>query len=335
MRKKQKSLGFIVRYLSILCAIVPVVACAENVTYIYEGPRGDVLAEADKFGEITASFEYRPFGQVVTGSAGDGVRYAGNFYDADVKLVYMSARYYDPDAARFVSADLVAVLPGGVSLFNRFAYAFNNPVGLIDRSGMLPTNGDYYGYPYEIYISPHGDSEGGGGGEVKNKATVPLNTPDKLKPYFENISAADRIKAAMVVMDYFNIDYKNLTFAYKFDSGANASMSFDGQLDVAEPLFRNSFGMIGAMLFHEVGVHWHVQFSKMRELKDGLQSNSPAFLMREVQAYDLELTEANIRRFGLTPAEVSSERHKRDGYFNSLSPANKSMIEKYHVYTPL
>ena len=50
-------------------------------------------------------------------------------------LVYYRARYYEPTLGRFVSMD-PAGMPDGV---NRYAYVGNDPVGMVDPSGMVAT----------------------------------------------------------------------------------------------------------------------------------------------------------------------------------------------------
>jgi uncharacterized protein RhaS with RHS repeats len=49
--------------------------------------------------------------------------------------VYYRARYYEPTLGRFVSMD-PAGMPDGV---NRYAYVGNDPVGMVDPSGMVAT----------------------------------------------------------------------------------------------------------------------------------------------------------------------------------------------------
>ncbi len=53
-------------------------------------------------------------------------------------LVYMGARYYDPEIGRFLSMDPASFSPGNVQSFNRYAYANNNPYRYVDPDGELP-----------------------------------------------------------------------------------------------------------------------------------------------------------------------------------------------------
>ena len=51
----------------------------------------------------------------------------------------MQARYYDPVIGRFLSIDPVTFLDTGEpAMFNRYSYAFNDPVNLTDPNGECP-----------------------------------------------------------------------------------------------------------------------------------------------------------------------------------------------------
>jgi uncharacterized protein RhaS with RHS repeats len=51
--------------------------------------------------------------------------------DEENGLLYMRARYYDPEVGRFISKDPIGLLGG----LNMFTYVQNNPVNLIDPTG--------------------------------------------------------------------------------------------------------------------------------------------------------------------------------------------------------
>lgn len=85
-------------------------------------------------------------------------------------------------------------------------------------------------------------------------------------------------------------------------------------------LFTHSFGLIGAILSHEIEGHWQLQYSAPGMLDRSDQSS----WMREVQAFRVELS--NPGRFGLTPGEIQSENSKEDKYYNALTKGNKEMV---------
>jgi len=124
---------FITAMLWMLCHVVQ----AGTVTYVYADPQGTPLAEADASGNITARFEYTPYGVSVSsmGAAPDGPGYTGHVNDPDTGLVYMQARYYDPSMGRFLSVDPVTPSSGNTFSFNRYDYANNNPINHADPDG--------------------------------------------------------------------------------------------------------------------------------------------------------------------------------------------------------
>lgn len=114
-----------------------VMAQTHTVTYVYTDPQGTPLAEADANGNVTATFDYRPYGSVAMGSSPNAPGYTGHVNDPDTGLVYMQARYYDPAVGRFVSVDPVSPTPGKLYSFNRFDYVNNNPTRFIDPDGRV------------------------------------------------------------------------------------------------------------------------------------------------------------------------------------------------------
>jgi len=119
--------------LLLLCAMTQ--AQAGKVTYVYTDPQGTPLAEADANGNVTATFDYRPYGSIAMGAAPDGPSYTGHVNDPDIGLVYMQARYYDPSVGRFMSRDRIPPKPGDIFSFGRFTYVDNNPMSRVDPTG--------------------------------------------------------------------------------------------------------------------------------------------------------------------------------------------------------
>jgi RHS repeat-associated protein len=70
-----------------------------------------------------------------SGSLVNNFRYTGREFDTETSLYYYRARYYDPQAGRFLSED--AIHFGGGENFYR--YANNAPAGLVDPTGMNST----------------------------------------------------------------------------------------------------------------------------------------------------------------------------------------------------
>ena len=82
------------------------------------------------------SQQYDSFGQGA-GSTRTRYGYTGRERDAETNLYFYRARWYDPQAGRFISEDPIG-LDGGINLF---AYVENNPINLVDPSGLSPSLG--------------------------------------------------------------------------------------------------------------------------------------------------------------------------------------------------
>jgi RHS repeat-associated protein len=112
-------------------------ACAaDTVTYYYTDTQGSVLATADAQGNVLTQADRRPYGEQAMGSPQDGPGFTGHVSDIDSGLVYMQARYYDPQVGRFLSVDPMEASSRPGDKFNRYWYANNNPALLTDPTGM-------------------------------------------------------------------------------------------------------------------------------------------------------------------------------------------------------
>jgi len=106
--------------------------------YVYDG-LGSVVGEVDPSGNLTSSGKYDVYGAKRQGGTGTAtsrqgfVGSCGHVTD-DTGLVYMRARYYDPQMGRFVSED-----PAKNGM-NWFAYCDNNPINEADFDGRYGKN---------------------------------------------------------------------------------------------------------------------------------------------------------------------------------------------------
>ncbi len=108
-------------------------------------------------GVIEELMDYYPYGEVrlneKAGTFSEQRKYAGQEYDVDTGLSYMNARYYSSAAGRFISQDPAYLAVGDNAQlrqmtrmplegylsdpqgFNSYAYARNNPLMYVDRTG--------------------------------------------------------------------------------------------------------------------------------------------------------------------------------------------------------
>jgi len=186
MNKKQKLVSRWALGLVLLLASAHAMA-QSTVTYVYTDQQGTPLAEADANGNITATFDYAPYGSQALGNAPNGPGYTGHVNDPDTGLVYMQARYYDSATGRFLSVDPVGPAAGNAFNFSRYAYADNNPVGNTDPTGMAPGDADdnyHSAFPYtDAYFGGNGASVGtsssqsSSAGSFEGQSQVNYGTP--------------------------------------------------------------------------------------------------------------------------------------------------------------
>jgi RHS repeat-associated protein len=111
-------------------------AAAQTVEYVHTDALGSVVAVTDANRNIVERREYEPYGYQLTPTLQNGPGYSGHVQDAATGLTYMQQRYYDPLLGRFLSVDPVTMHDNGdPRLFNRYAYANNNPYTYVDPDG--------------------------------------------------------------------------------------------------------------------------------------------------------------------------------------------------------
>jgi RHS repeat-associated protein len=87
--------------------------------------------------------DYYPFGKIMPGRSSststpeDDYKFTGHQRDAEIGLDYMLARNYDPLIGRFMQVDPLA---GDYPTISPYGYVLNNPLGLVDPTGMAATD---------------------------------------------------------------------------------------------------------------------------------------------------------------------------------------------------
>lgn len=120
-------------------------------SYVTQDVLGSTRVVTGQQQEVKGRHDYLPFGEELSvgtgrggatqgGSAADSVRqkFTGYELDAETSLNYSQARYYSSGAGRFTSTDpfLASARPTNPQSWNRYIYTINNPVNLIDPSGL-------------------------------------------------------------------------------------------------------------------------------------------------------------------------------------------------------
>ena len=106
---------------------------------------GGTNATTDEDGEVTQTLDYYPYGsqRIASGSFAEQCRFIGEEFDPDTEFSYLNARYYQGSRGQFMSQDPAS--PDDPVKFlvdpqqlNNYAYARNNPIRLLDKSGEVP-----------------------------------------------------------------------------------------------------------------------------------------------------------------------------------------------------
>jgi RHS repeat-associated protein len=97
----------------------------------------------DASGEPLSQNRYKPFGEVrdisgVTNITETDFGYTGQRNIADIGLMDYNARFYSPTLMRFTQPDTIVPELFNPQAWNRYSYAYNNPISFNDPSGHCP-----------------------------------------------------------------------------------------------------------------------------------------------------------------------------------------------------
>lgn len=105
-----------------------------GTAYSHTDGLGSPVAITDGNRALVSRTRYEPYGLTSSGVS-PTIGYTGHLNAADIGLVYMQQRYYDPVAARFMSIDPVTTDETAGGSFNRYSYANNSPYKYVDPDG--------------------------------------------------------------------------------------------------------------------------------------------------------------------------------------------------------
>lgn len=106
--------------------------------YIYNA-HGDVIGLTDDNGNVVNSYEYDAWGNVLskTEAIENPIRYAGQYFDEELGMYYLRARYYDATIGRFTSVDKIEGNTQNPLDMNQYVYCRDNPVCYVDLTGQV------------------------------------------------------------------------------------------------------------------------------------------------------------------------------------------------------
>ncbi|MEZ0109789.1 RHS repeat-associated protein [Catenulispora sp. EB89] len=102
--------------------------------WFFHDALGSTVALTDGTGAVVGSFGYNPYGAVTatSGTATTPLGFGGQYGDSETGLVYLRARYYDPETAQFLTVD-----PDLKQTGQPYQYAGDDPVNALDPSGLF------------------------------------------------------------------------------------------------------------------------------------------------------------------------------------------------------
>ena len=121
--------------------------------YHYDG-LGSVRSMSDSKESIKTIYSYDAFGQTrkEMGHVDNDFRFTGEQMDGETGLIYLRARYYDPDIGRFISKDPFTGFVSDAQSLNRYSYVRNNPVRFVDPQGLSPISAESKFYIMDLSI---------------------------------------------------------------------------------------------------------------------------------------------------------------------------------------
>lgn len=107
-----------------------------EIEFLHGDERGSKILSTDATGEVLWAKSYDEYGNVLqtseTSTNSSNFAYAGEYFDEDLKLYNLRARWYDTTTASFISVDPLSSVTG-----ERYSYASGNPVMNSDPTGLF------------------------------------------------------------------------------------------------------------------------------------------------------------------------------------------------------
>jgi len=210
-------------------------------TFYHFDRMGSTLALTDKTDAVTDSYAYGPYGEPSgqTGSSTQPFTYIGAYgVRKEGPLYHMRARYYDPQAARFLSRDPLPPRLGDPKSTNRYTYAAQNPLMYLDPKG---TDESEFNFTSRIRINfeASGETDGGlrFGGRIRLQQEEPVeqDRPNELSAAMLYAEAS----GFRVEVGNSNTDFDSLNRLY------NAELGYIGDRSANQYVFGSS-GSVGA-----------------------------------------------------------------------------------------
>ena len=142
----------------------PQAAPPERTLYVHVDHLGSVEALTDEAGAVVEQRSYDAFGARRNPAWGappsasfpttSSLGFTGHEDDADLGLVNMRGRLYDPHLSRFLTPDPIVAHPGFGQSWNPYSYVLNGPLSHVDPTGFTEEPADAVVSPAGFLIIP-------------------------------------------------------------------------------------------------------------------------------------------------------------------------------------
>lgn len=103
-------------------------------------------------GTVVNTYEYTPWGEIrnETETVDNPIKYAGEYYDDELDMIYLRARMYDTSTGRFINEDPIR------DGLNCYMYCGGNPIFYIDSTGMAKDGDERFSQSVRDEIAIYG-----------------------------------------------------------------------------------------------------------------------------------------------------------------------------------
>ncbi len=123
---------------------LPGVIVTENISgearYLLSDGLGSVRQAVDETALVVTYREFDPYGNPITNTQlpiSNPYGYTGEWWEDEVGLLHLRARWYDPGIGRFISRDPFAGIPDRPYSLHPYQYGYSNPILYTDPSGQV------------------------------------------------------------------------------------------------------------------------------------------------------------------------------------------------------
>lgn len=214
------------RYIMGINYIARIDGLNKHSNFLFNG-HGDVIQTVNDAGMLENQYDYDIFGNASLTIEGYScaIRYTGEFYDVETGLYYLRARYYDPEAGRFISEDTYTGDPNDPLSLNLYTYCHNEPIMYWDPSGNREIVSDDDGKM--ITYDTHTGNVNSSNGTTLENISISQNKDKTVTTAIVTDGATGNKKVIVEINADTNIKYNNDRNLYYLGVGENSNVNIN------------------------------------------------------------------------------------------------------------